>query len=125
MIYNRLSKKEKAIIENKETEPPFSGKYYKFDQEGTYLCKKCNQPLFYSEHKFDSNCGWPSFDQYITKSIKQIPDKDGRRTEIICSKCKAHLGHIFKGENYTKRNTRLCINSLALNFKNKKEENKK
>jgi len=114
--FNKLTPEEETIIIHKETEKPFSGKYYKHTEKGEYICKRCNATLFTSEDKFDSNCGWPSFDDYILGSVKRQPDKDGIRTEIICNNCGGHLGHVFVGEKLTPKNTRYCVNSLSLNF---------
>lgn len=116
MTLNKLTPEEDQIIVHKGTETPFSGKYNDFFEEGTYVCRRCNAPLYASTSKFHSNCGWPSFDQEIPNAIKQIPDSNGQRTEIICINCGAHLGHIFKGEGYTVRNVRHCVNSLSLRF---------
>lgn len=104
------------IIQKKGTERPFSGEYNNFEEIGTYLCRQCGTALFRSERKFHSHCGWPSFDAGIPGKIKQILDQDKIRTEIICAKCQAHLGHVFTGENYTPLNTRHCVNSLSLDF---------
>ena len=114
--YNILSEEEKKIILYKGTEKPFTGKYNNHLEQGTYICKQCNQDLYYSEHKFISNCGWPSFDDAIKGSILYKLDADGKRTEILCSHCNAHLGHYFVGENYTNKNVRHCVNSISLNF---------
>ncbi len=115
--YNKLNAQESFIILNKGTEAPHTGKYEKYNEEGTYLCKQCNAPLYKSNTKFDSHCGWPSFDDEIEGAVKRIPDADGRRTEIVCANCGGHLGHVFIGEHYTKKNTRHCVNSLSINFK--------
>ncbi len=116
MKFNELNAFEKYVIEEKGTERPFTGIYYKHDEKGTYLCKKCNAPLYRSENKFDAHCGWPSFDDEIKGAVKRTVDADGRRTEITCSKCGAHLGHVFMGEGFTSKNTRHCVNSVSLNF---------
>ena len=123
IIYNNLSKDEVDIIINKGTEKPFTGIYNNHFLKGTYVCKQCNQNLYQSEHKFNSDCGWPSFDDAIKGSIKYQLDPDGIRTEILCSRCKGHLGHYFIGENYTKKNVRHCVNSLSLNFKKSMDNN--
>ena len=125
MKYNNLTEDEKYIIEQKGTEYRFSGIYNDFYEEGVYLCIKCNTPLYKSEDKFKSSCGWPSFDDEIVGAIKKVPDADGRRVEIVCQKCGGHLGHIFEGEGFTSKNIRHCVNSLSLNFKSKKQNLKK
>lgn len=117
MKYNTLTNEEMIVIEQKGTEPPFSGKYYNHNENGTYICKKCDALLFDSKTKFESGSGWPSFDEAIQDAVKEILDKDGRRVEIVCAKCNAHLGHVFRGEQMTKKNTRHCVNSLSLDFK--------
>lgn len=114
--YNDLTKEESQVINKKGTEYPFTGKFEKFKGKGTYVCKKCGAALYYSENKFDSNCGWPSFDDEITGAVKKVPDADGLRTEIICANCGAHLGHVFTGERLTAKNTRHCVNSVSLDF---------
>ena len=117
MNYNELNDEEKYVIENKGTEYPFTGKYNDFYEEGVFTCKKCNAPLYKSEDKFKSGCGWPSFDDEIEGAVKRVPDRDGRRVEIVCASCGGHLGHVFEGERLTAKNTRHCVNSISLNFK--------
>lgn len=116
MKFNALTDFEKSVIEGKGTERPFTGIYYKHEEKGTYQCKKCNAPLYRSADKFDAHCGWPSFDDEIKGAVKRTTDADGRRTEITCAKCDAHLGHVFTGEGFTSKNTRHCVNSVSLNF---------
>lgn len=117
---NTLSTFEKHVIVDKGTELAFSGKYVHTKDDGTYTCKVCNSPLYRSTDKFDSHCGWPSFDDAVSGAIKEVPDGDGSRTEIVCANCGAHMGHVFKGEGYTKKNARHCVNSVSLNFNKKK-----
>ncbi|SRR5258706_14501693 len=116
MAYNPLSPEEEKVIVHKGTEAPFTGEYDNFYEEGTFLCRRCNSPLFSSKSKFDAGCGWPSFDQNNPGAIKRVPDSDGYRTEIQCAHCGAHLGHVFEGEGYTDTNTRHCVNSLSIRF---------
>jgi len=112
----KLTKEEEQVIIYKATEMPFTGEYEDFFEKGTYHCKHCNAPLYRSDDKFHSHCGWPSFDSEIKGAVTRIPDPDGRRTEIICTRCKGHLGHVFLGEGYTEKNTRHCVNSISLVF---------
>ena len=112
----KLTKEEESVIIHKGTEDPFTGKFFAFWEKGTYICKKCGSPLYRSENKFEANCGWPSFDDEIPGAVKRTPDPDGRRTEISCVKCGAHLGHVFAGERFTEKNTRQCVNSISMDF---------
>jgi len=116
MNHNKLTPEEERVIIHKGTEKPFTGKYYQHQEKGTYICKRCNAPLYESEDKFDAHCGWPSFDDEISGAVKKVPDPDGRRTEIICNNCGAHLGHVFTGERFTDKNVRHCVNSISLDF---------
>lgn len=114
--FNQLTPEEERIIVDKGTEAPFKGEYDDFWQEGTYVCRRCEAPLYVSNAKFHSGCGWPAFDQEIKGAVTRLPDADGRRIEIECTNCGAHLGHVFEGEEYTIKNTRHCVNSLSLKF---------
>ena len=114
--FAELSFEEKYVMEGKATEVPFTGKYFAFWDKGTYVCKRCRTPLYRSESKFEAGCGWPSFDDEIPGAVKRFPDPDGARTEIQCAKCGAHLGHVFTGERFTEKNTRHCVNSIAMDF---------
>jgi peptide methionine sulfoxide reductase msrA/msrB len=118
MNYNTLTEEEKRVILNKGTEYPGTSEFTDSEEKGTYVCKQCNQPLYTSENKFNSHCGWPSFDDEIDGAVDRVPDADGRRTEIICSNCKGHLGHVFLGEGFTTKNTRHCVNGISTNFVN-------
>jgi peptide-methionine (R)-S-oxide reductase len=116
MKLNKLTPMEESVIIKKGTEPAFTGKYENFFQKGTYVCKQCGASLYESETKFHSGCGWPSFDNEIAGSVTRQTDKDGRRTEILCSVCGGHLGHVFEGEGFTPKNSRHCVNSVSLDF---------
>jgi peptide methionine sulfoxide reductase msrA/msrB len=114
--YNDLSKEESYVINNKGTERPFTGKFYKHKEPGTYVCRKCGSALYHSSDKFESDCGWPSFDDEIKGAVLRLPDPDGMRIEIECASCGAHLGHVFSGEGLTRKNIRHCVNSVSLDF---------
>jgi len=114
--YKKLTKEEEQVIVHKGTEAPFTGKYFAFWEKGTYICRRCGAALYRSESKFEADCGWPSFDDEIPGAVKRSPDPDGRRTEISCANCGAHLGHVFLGEGFTKKNTRHCVNSISMEF---------
>lgn len=114
--FNKLTPQEEDVIVNKATEAPFTGEYDDFYEPGTFVCRRCNLPLFSSEAKFEAHCGWPAFDKSYPNTLKKLPDPDGARIEIQCANCGAHLGHEFIGEELTPANVRECVNSLSLKF---------
>jgi len=121
MSYNELTPEEERIIVHRGTEAPFSGKYCDFKEDGSFHCKRCDAVLYQSADKFDSRCGWPSFDDAIEGAVEKRTDPDGRRTEIVCAACGSHLGHVFEGEGFTSKNVRHCVNSISISFQERRK----
>jgi len=116
MTWKKLTHAEELVIVHKGTERPFTGEYVNHHEDGTYTCRRCGASLFTSDTRFESGCGWPSFDDALPGAVREVPDRDGVRTEIVCAACEGHLGHVFRGEGHTDRDTRHCVNSISVSF---------
>ncbi|MEO8146451.1 MAG: methionine-R-sulfoxide reductase [Bacteroidia bacterium] len=116
MEYNKLTPQEERVLLHKATDAPYTGEYTNKKDSGIYVCRRCNNPLYKSNDKFDSHCGWPSFDDEIPGAVKRVPDADGSRIEIICNNCQGHLGHVFLNEGFTDKETRHCVNTSSIQF---------
>jgi peptide-methionine (R)-S-oxide reductase len=114
--YNELTPQQRDVLLNKATDRPFTGDYYRKTDNGLYICRQCNNPLYRSEDKFEAHCGWPSFDDELPGAVTRVPDADGQRVEIICNNCHGHLGHVFTGEGFTDKDTRHCVNTSSIVF---------
>jgi len=114
--FNELTPEEQRVLVGKGTELPGSGEFLDNKKSGTYVCRQCNAPLYHSHNKFDSGCGWPSFDDEIERAVLRETDADGQRVEILCNNCGGHLGHVFEGEQFTEKNSRHCVNSVSMRF---------
>lgn len=119
-LKQKLTPEEYAVLREKGTEAPFSGKLLHDDRDGMYKCKVCGQDLFTSDAKFDSGTGWPSFDKAIPGSVKEVTDDSHgmHRTEVVCSQCGSHLGHVFN-DGPTDTGMRYCLNSVCLDLQEK------
>lgn len=118
MAYNPLTAAEARVLLHQGTEARGTGEYTDLDAEGVYVCRQCNAPLYRSQDKFHSGCGWPAFDDEMPGAIERHRDQSHgmERVEIVCANCKGHLGHVFAGERMTAKNTRHCVNSISMRF---------
>src|SRR5690606_38513733 len=116
MSYNKLSPEEEYVIINKGTEMPFTGEYTNLKEAGIYICRQCEAPLYSTEDKVESHCGWPSDDDEIADAVKRMLDRDGRRIGIVCANGGAHFRHLFEGERFTPKHTRHCVNAISIKF---------